>query len=129
MNKLLRSMVVLGTSALIAGSTLSIAEAAPSSPSGPWPNSSLICGGGLLRMSRSISGTINCGGQINQFGVCYTVGPTDPGYRDVTNEYGFTVLLFKGRGCTDTDNVANPGDRWVAPAGDPSFAWHSFVAP
>jgi hypothetical protein len=122
-------MVVLGTSALIAGSSLSVAEAAPSSPAGPWPNSSLICGGGLLRMSRSISGAINCGGQINQFGICYTVGLTDPGYRDVTNQYGATVWLFKGRGCTDDFWVADPGHRLVAPSGDPSFGWHSFVAP
>ncbi len=52
-------------------------------------------------MSRSISGTINCGSQINQAGICYTVGPSDPGYRDVTNQYSVTIWLFKGRGCTD----------------------------
>ncbi len=126
MRGMLKSALVLGATAGLVLSGLAVADASPNT------TQTLICGGGLLRMSRSISGAINCGGRINTVGVCYTVGNTDPGYRDITNQYNDDIILYFTRGCAapnDSRNaLAEPGDRWVAPAGDPSFGWHSFMA-
>jgi hypothetical protein len=121
-----RSVLVLVTCLVTVLTGVSAVRAAPASR---WPIGTLLCGGGLLRMSHSISGTVDCGARL-EIGVCRTVAPGQYGYRDVTNQYPERVYVWTGINCpeNETPRTAYHNGRLLPPnPNDPSFSFKSFV--